>query len=84
MRERLRDKSYLTDALNLLGVDAEMAERGRIQKPWGKRSLGIIDMPEGPVRWINVKQDGSRYSQVVDRSRHTRQTGLEQPSRSER
>ena len=69
MRERLRDKSRdtLTDALNLLGVDAEMAERGRaeedIQKPWGKRSLGIIDIPEGAFRWINVvKQDGSRYS----------------------
>ena len=44
-----------------------MAERGRaeedIQKPWGKRSLGIIDIPEGAIRWINVvKQAGSRYS----------------------
>ena len=69
MRERLRDKSRdtLTAALNVLGVDAEMAGRGRaeedIQKPWGKHSLGIIDIPEGLVRWINVvKQDGSRYS----------------------
>ena len=69
MRERLRDKSRdtLTAALNVLGVDAGMAERGRaeedIQKPWGKRSLGIIDISEGMVRWINVvKQDGSQHS----------------------
>ncbi len=69
MRELLRDKSRdeLTDALNALGIFASMAERGRaeegIQKPWGKRSLGIIDIPDASVRWINlVKQDGSRYS----------------------
>ena len=69
MKEKLRDKSRddLTRALNSLGVGAEMAERGRpeesIRKPWGKRSLGVIDIPQGPIRCINVvKQDGSQYS----------------------
>ena len=69
MREKLRDKSRdgLTHALNSLGLGAEMAERGRseenIRKSWGTRSLGVIDIPEGPIRWINiVKQDGSQYS----------------------
>ncbi len=69
MKERLRDKSRddLTHALNSLGVGAEMAERGRseenIQKPRGKRSLGVIDLPKGPISCINfVRQDGSQYS----------------------
>ena len=69
MKERFRDKTrdQLTYALNLLGVGAEMAERGRaeekIQDSWYQRSLGIIDIPEGPVRWINIlKKDGAKDS----------------------
>ena len=69
MKEKLRDKTRddLTDTLNSLGIGAAMAERGRpeesIRKPWGKRSLGVIDLAEGPIKWINVvRQDGSQYS----------------------
>ncbi len=69
MKERWRDKTRdeLTLALNQLGIEAKMAERERpeekIQDRWMNRSLGIIDLPEGPVRWINcLKQDGSQYS----------------------
>ncbi|MCY4085502.1 MAG: hypothetical protein OXG37_01095 [Actinomycetia bacterium] len=69
MREKLRDKTrdQLTVALNALGVQAVMAERGRpeeaIHNSWWQRSLGVIDLPEGPVRWINVvKKDGGRDS----------------------
>ena len=67
MREKLRDKTRdeLTVALNSLGVEAAMAERGRaeeaIHNSWWQRSLGVIDLPEGPVRWIHVvKKDGGR------------------------
>ena len=69
MREKLRDKSRdeLAAALNAIGIKAEMAERKRleekIQKSWYKRSLGIIDISEGPIRWINVvKKDGGKDS----------------------
>ena len=69
MKERFRDKTRdeLTLALNELGVTATMAERGRpeekILDTWVNRSQGVIDLPAGPVRWINcLKQDGSQYS----------------------
>ena len=69
MKEKLRDKTRdkLVHSLNALGVGAAMAERGRqeesIRKSWGKRSLGVIDIPQGPIRCINVvRQDGSQYS----------------------
>jgi hypothetical protein len=69
MRELLRDKTRdkLAQNLNSLGVTAVLTERGRpeekIENSWYQRSLGIIDTPEGLVRWINIlKKDGSRNS----------------------
>ena len=69
MKERLRDKTRdeLTLALHALGIDATMAERERpeekFQNAWTNRSQGIIDVQEGPIRWVNcLKQDGSQYS----------------------
>ena len=69
MKERLRDKTRdeLTLALNALGIKATLAERERpeekIQNAWSNRSQGIIDVQEGPIRWVNcLKQDGSQYS----------------------
>ena len=69
MFEKFRDKTRdnLTKTLNSLGVRAEMAERGRaeedVRKRWGTRSLGIVDIADGPIRWVNiVKQDGSQHS----------------------
>lgn len=69
MKERLRDKTRdeLTLALNELGIAATMAERGRPEEKildrWMNRSQGVIDLPSGPIRWINcLKQDGSQYS----------------------
>ena len=68
-KERLRDKTRdkLTWALSALGIAATMVERGRaeesVNNSWYQRSLGVIDLPDGPVRWINVlKKDGSQYS----------------------
>ena len=69
MVESLRDKTRdeLAYNLNSLGVKAEMAERGRpedkIDNSWWQRSLGVIDIPEGPVRWINIlKRDRGKDS----------------------
>jgi len=69
MKEIFRDKSRdkLAQNLNSLGIRAVLAERGRaeekIENSWYQRSLGIIDIPEGLVRWINIlKKDGSKNS----------------------
>ena len=69
MQERLRDKTRdtLAEALQTLGVPAEMAERGRPEESLGKRlfcrSLGVIDIKEGPIAWVNtIKKDGSDKS----------------------
>jgi len=69
MKEIFRDKSRdeLAQNLNSLGIRADLAERGRaeekIENSWYQRSLGIIDVPEGLVRWINIlKKDWSGRS----------------------
>ncbi len=69
MRERFRDKSRdeLAQDLNALGTRAILAERGRaeekVENSWYQRSLGIIDIPEGLVRWVNIlKKDANRNS----------------------
>ena len=64
-RDKTRDK--LAQNLNSLGIRADLAERGRaeekIENSWYQRSLGIIDVPEGLVRWINIlKKDASKNS----------------------
>ena len=53
--------------LNSLGIRTILAERGmneeKVENSWYQRSLGIIDIPEGLVRWINIlKKDGSKNS----------------------
>ena len=42
-----------------------MAERGReeekVHNAWWNRSLGVIDLPEGPIKFVNViKKDQSK------------------------
>ena len=69
LSDRFRDKTRdtLAEALSALGVPAEMADRDRPEEKLGRRmfarSLGIIDIAEGPIAWVNViKQDGSDKS----------------------
>jgi hypothetical protein len=69
MKESFRDKTRdaLATNLNAIGVRAEMIERGaiaeKIEDSWYKRSLGIINIPEGPIRWINIlKRDRSQHN----------------------
>ena len=60
MKEIFRDKSRdkLAQNLNSLGVRAILAERGRaeekVENSWYQRSLGIIDIQDGLVTWINI------------------------------
>ena len=66
MQEKFRDKTRdgLTDALNALGARAEMAERGRSEERVGSswaQSLGVIDVADCPVRWINVVRQSNQY-----------------------
>jgi hypothetical protein len=69
MKELFRDKARddLARNLNSLGVAAVLSERDRpeekVENSWYQRSLGIIDLAEGLVRWINIlKKDGSKNS----------------------
>ena len=69
MKERFRDKTRdeLAWMLKRIGVKVEMVERGGIQEKaensWYQRSLGIIEILEGPVKWINIlKRDRSKDS----------------------
>jgi hypothetical protein len=69
MKDRLRDKSRdeLARALNSVGIKAEMAKRGRaeekIEDSWYQRSLGVIDILEGSIRWINIlKRDAGQHN----------------------
>jgi hypothetical protein len=69
MKELLRDKTRdeLAWELNNIGVNSEMAERGGIEEKeensWYQRSLGVIEITEGPIKWVNIlKKDRSKNS----------------------
>ena len=79
MKDRFRDKTrdQLVGNLNLIGVKAKMTDRKdvsperssiskRLEKTensWYQRSLGMIEVIEGPIKWINVlKKDGGDKS----------------------
>lgn len=65
LKETFRDKTRddICAALRSLGIDAQMAKRGLGKKWIGLRdfslgssgeSLGLIDILQGPIRWVNV------------------------------
>ena len=70
MKEALRDKTRDELAWNLAnfaGVKAHMSDRGRqeekMENSWYQRSLGVIDIADGPIKWINIlKKDRSQKS----------------------
>lgn len=59
-QETIRDKTRdnICDFLQSMGIDAQMAERGRgeenIESGSYSKSLGIIDITKGQIRWVNV------------------------------
>jgi len=67
LSEKLRDhaRDELCTSLQALGIQAQLSERGRPEEDItsskrflgdGSKSLGIIDILEGPIRWLNVKK----------------------------
>lgn len=67
MKENLRDKTRdnLNQDLNFIGVPADLAERGHVRESvensWYQRSLGVINVEESSIPWINIlKQDGGK------------------------
>ena len=60
IRERVRDHSRdeLCTHLCALGIKAQMSERGRPEEKitrWRGKSLGIIDIQDALIRWVDVK-----------------------------
>ena len=76
VHERLRDhtRDDICARLRSLGIDAQIAERDRTEERIGcgnrrtypfqvdMRSLGLIDIAEGPIRWVNVLRSASSPS----------------------
>ena len=58
LRESLRDRARdnICTGLQRLGVHAQMADRGRPEEDTGKGSLGVIDIADGPIPWVNVRK----------------------------
>ena len=57
VREAFRDKTreWFCAELQALGIDAQIAERGRAEEEIvGKVSHGLINIPKGPIRWVNL------------------------------
>lgn len=66
VRETLRDRTRenFCEGLQRLGIHAQMAERGCAEENIGlggpltsrnyTKSLGVIDISEGPIHWVNV------------------------------
>ena len=56
-------------ALSSLGVDARLAERGRLEEKAGPlsgcTSVGLIDVLQGPIRWINVAICSSPFTSLI-------------------
>jgi hypothetical protein len=75
-RDITRDK--VCEALRNASVNASMSERGLAEEGVGLRpyfnSLGMIDIAEGPIRWINVIR-----KRVVHRTEHFLNYGVPDP-----
>ena len=53
-------RDQLCTALRNLGVDAQLAARGRVEEKIyfdPRFSYGVIDIAEGPIRWVNVTEE---------------------------
>ena len=60
VKETFRDSTRddICAGLQRLGIDARLAERGRVEEKFGgKSSPGLIEIPEGPIRWVNVRKE---------------------------
>ncbi len=64
--EKLRNhtRDAICDDLRCLGLNAQMAPRGRWEEmrsgSFG-RSLGLITIPQGPIQWINIQEYSDEF-----------------------
>jgi hypothetical protein len=68
VREIFRNKTRdnVCVGLQKLGIDAHMVRRGRIEEKIGEGgSLGIIHIPEGPIRWVNIRDETHASGQTI-------------------
>lgn len=62
IKEKLRDKTRddLSKNLNLLNIKTNLAERGKLEEDIGKptlsKGLGIININDTPIKWINIRR----------------------------
>ena len=62
IKEKLRDKTRddLSKNLNLLNIKTNLAERGKLEEDIGKptlsKGLGIINVNDTPIKWINIRR----------------------------
>ena len=60
VRFRVMNRDRICDRLGALGADARLAGRGRAEEQITNGiqcgSLGLIDIREGPIRWVNVRK----------------------------
>jgi len=64
-RESTREDFY--DGLRNLGIEAQIGQRGHIEGVpliSDERSLGMIDISKGPIRWVNLRV--ARRGRVID------------------
>ena len=50
----------LCEGLRAMGIDTRMEERGQREENSGVWSYGLIDIAEGPIRWVNVDDTGGQ------------------------
>lgn len=66
VKEALRDKTsdhirgHICAGLQKIGVDAQMAKQGYLRRDmvryFGGRSLGVVEIRQGPINWVHVAQ----------------------------
>jgi len=57
-------KYQVLAGLQAIGIDAQIAKRGRAEEKTGEGSLGIIEISDEPIRWVNVRQTESAEGRV--------------------
>lgn len=65
-RAQSEDKTRdgICDGLRAIGLEARLAKRGRAEEKTGHGSLGLIDISEGQISWVNVRKVNTPYGLV--------------------
>ena len=55
-REQQDERTSFYTGLQSLGISAQILPRGRPEESIRQGSKGLVDIPEGPIRWINLRR----------------------------